>query len=320
MTDFEIKRKEPMVRKKILMFGSYVADLTGTADRLPRAAETVFGHEFKIGPGGKGSNQAIAAYRAGGDVILVTKLGNDVFGNQAKDFYKKEGINTEYVLTDNNFDTGVALICVDETSGQNQILVVPGACMNFSDDDINKLYPAIKDADILLVQHEVNLDALERVIRVSKEKGLTVILNPAPAREISDSMKAAIDIVTPNEVEAEFLTGVKVENEKSASKAADIFHSWGIDVVIITMGCKGAFVSDGKRRELIHTRKVRAIDTTGAGDAFNGGFVVAFSEGKNIFEAVKFANTVGALSVQRKGTAPSMPCRKEIEEALIENA
>ena len=229
------------MKKKIVMFGSYVADLTGTADHLPRAGETVFGERFKIGPGGKGSNQAVAAHRAGADIVLVTKLGKDVFGDLARDFYAQERIAAEYVLTDDEKGTGIALICVDEVSKQNQILVVPGACMNFTDADIETLRPAIEAADILLVQFEVNMDALEKAVDIARAAGVTIVLNPAPARKVSREFICKADIVTPNEVEAAALTGIPVENASDAQKAADIFHSWGIPKGVITLGKQGVF-------------------------------------------------------------------------------
>lgn len=304
------------MKKKIVMFGSYVADLTGTADHLPRAGETVFGERFKIGPGGKGSNQAVAAHRAGADIVLATKLGKDVFGDLARDFYAQERIAAEYVLTDDEKGTGIALICVDEVSKQNQILVVPGACMNFTDADIETLQPAIEAADILLVQFEVNMDALEKAVDIARAAGVTIVLNPAPARKVSREFICKADVVTPNEVEAAALTGIPVENASDAQKAADIFHSWGIPKVVITLGKQGVFASATDEHRMVPARIVEAVDTTGAGDAFNGGFVTALSEGKDLFEAVEFGNALASLAVQKFGTAPSMPMRGEIDKIL----
>ncbi|MBC5648231.1 ribokinase [Christensenella tenuis] len=304
------------MKKKIVMFGSYVADLTGTADHLPRAGETVFGERFKIGPGGKGSNQAVAAHRAGADIVLATKLGKDVFGDLARDFYAQERIAAEYVLTDDEKGTGIALICVDEVSKQNQILVVPGACMNFTDADIETLRPAIEAADILLVQFEVNMDALEKAVDIARAAGVTIVLNPAPARKVSREFICKADVVTPNEVEAAALTGIPVENASDAQKAADIFHSWGIPKVVITLGKQGVFASAADEHRMVPARIVEAVDTTGAGDAFNGGFVTALSEGKDLFEAVEFGNALASLAVQKFGTAPSMPMRGEIDKIL----
>ena len=305
-----------IMKKKIVMFGSYVADLTGTAEHLPRAGETVFGELFKIGPGGKGSNQAVAAHRAGADIILATKLGKDVFGDLARDFYTQEDIAADYVLTDDEKGTGIALICVDQVSKQNQILVVPGACTNFTDADIETLRPAIEAADILLVQFEVTMDALERVMDIARTAGVMVVLNPAPARKVSREFICKADIVTPNEVEAAALTGVSVGDAADAEKAAAVFHEWGIPQVVITMGRRGVVASTPDESRMVRARAVEAVDTTGAGDAFNGGFVPALSEGKDLFEAVEFGNALASLAVQKFGTAPSMPMRSEIEKIL----
>ena len=305
-----------MKKKKIVMFGSYVADLTGIAEHLPKAAETVFGDEFKIGPGGKGSNQAVAAHRAGADITIVTKIGRDVFGQLATDFYRKENINTEYVLVDEEKGTGVALICVDQQTGQNQILVIPGACTNFTQSDIDKIRVVLQDADILLAQFEVNMEALAQVIGIAESAGVMVVLNPAPAREISLETLQKVDIITPNEVEAEALTGVAVPDEAGAKAAADVFHSWGIPSVIITMGKQGVFVSTVEGTRMVPARLVEAVDTTGAGDAFNGGFVTGISEGTDLFAAAEFGNMVASLSVQKFGTAPSMPLREEIDKLV----
>ncbi|MEA5003000.1 MAG: ribokinase [Christensenella sp.] len=305
-----------MDKKKIVMFGSYVADLTGRAPHLPKAAETVFGDEFKMGPGGKGSNQAVAAFRAGADITVVTKIGKDVFGELFLDFYNNEGMATDHVLQDEEKGTGIALICVDEGTGQNQILVVPGACTNFTDADLEEMRSLLREADILLMQFEVNLDALEKVMRMAKEENVTVVLNPAPARDIGKDILAMCDIITPNEVEAEALSGVAVTGEKSARQACGVFHAMGIPHVIITMGKLGVFVSTPDGDRMVPARIVDAVDTTGAGDAFNGGFVAGIAEGMDMFGATEFGNVVASLSVQKFGTAPSMPHRAEIDKVF----
>lgn len=305
-----------MEHKKIVMFGSYVADLTGVAEHLPMAGETVFGEKFKIGPGGKGSNQGVAAHRAGADVKIITKLGHDVFGELALNFYKENGISTEYILMDEEMGTGIALICVDQKTKQNQILVVPAACTNFTPENMEKIRPYIVEADILLVQFEVNMDALEQAITMAKDAGVTVVLNPAPARKVPRELLAKVDYITPNEVEAETLTGVAVKDEAGAQRAAEVFHSWGISGVVITMGKNGVYASDGTTAKMVPAYQVECVDTTGAGDAFNGGFVTALSEGKNLFEASVFGNALASLAVQKFGTAPSMPQRKDIDRVL----
>lgn len=302
-----------MKREKIVVFGSFVVDLTSWAQHLPVPGETVKGSSFKLGPGGKGSNQAVAASRAGADVTLVTKVGNDVFGKVALDFYKKEKMTTKHIFVDKEKETGTALIMVDETSGQNQILVVSGACGNITEKETASIEQLIDEAGILLLQLEVNMDAMERVIDMAHAKGKTIVLNTAPAQKLPDSLLKKIDIVTPNEIEAGILTDMKVETEQDAEKAANILLGKGIKNVVITMGKNGVFVMTTLRHEFIPSMKVKAIDTTGAGDAFNGGFVTALSEGKDIFEAARFGNIVGALSVTKLGTAPAMPYRKDID-------
>ena len=296
----------------VAMFGSFVVDLTTRQKNLPVPGQTIIGSWFKMGPGGKGSNQAVAAHRAGADVKLITKLGKDPFASVALDFYRAEGIATEHVLIDDAHATGIALIMVDEVSGQNQIVVVPAACMHVTDEDIERSRPVIESAKILLLQMEINLDALCKVIEIAHNAGVLVVLNPAPAASIPDEALAMVDVVTPNESEAQLLTGVEVKNEGDAGRAAEHFLKKGVKNVVITLGAMGAFATDGARSELVGRLEVDAVDTTGAGDAFNGGFAAALAEGKDLFEALRFGNATGALSVTRYGTAPSMPTREEI--------
>ncbi len=305
------------MKKKVVVFGSFVVDLTGRTPRLPVPGETVMGTSFAMGPGGKGSNQAVAAHRAGADMTLVTKVGKDVFGTVATDFYKEEGMDTSYIFEDESKETGCALISVDENTAQNEIVVISGACGNITPEDVEKSRSLIESAGILLLQLEINLDALYKVIDIAHEAGVTIVLNPAPAAELPDEVLRKIDIVTPNETEAQVLTGVKIENEADAKKAAKVFMDKGVKEVVITLGSLGAFAMDQEKSELVERLNVDAIDTTGAGDAFNGGFVMALAEGKDLFTALRYGNVTGALSVTKLGTAPSMPSREEIN-ALYE--
>ena len=300
--------------RKVVVFGSYVTDLTGRTGRLPVPGETVKGSVFLMGPGGKGSNQAVAAHRAGADVTLVTKVGSDVFGTMAVDFYKKEGMDTSYVFVDEKKETGCALILVDETTAQNEIVVLSGACDNITPEDVESCRELIASADILLVQLEINFDALFQAVDIAWEAGVTIVLNTAPAAKLPDEFLRKIDIVTPNETEAKLLTGVTIETEEDARKAAAVFMEKGVKEVVITLGSMGAFAMNRERSELVGRLPVEAIDTTGAGDAFNGGFVMALAEGKDLFTALRYGNVTGALSVTRRGTAPSMPDRKAIDE------
>jgi len=307
-----------MANKKIVVFGSFVTDLTSRQEGLPVPGQTLLGTSFKTGPGGKGSNQAIAAHRCGADVTMVTKVGNDVFAGMVRDFYKKEGMDTSWFFVDEVNSTGSALIMVDDKTGQNMIVVVGGACQNFTKEEVEKARPLIESASILLLQHEINFDAQFEAIRAAKKAGVTVVLNPAPANKIPSDIIKLIDIVTPNETEAEAITGVKVTDKESAKKAADVFFKQGVKKVVITMGKLGAYANDGERDELFPCLPVKTVDTTGAGDAFNGGFVTALAEGKDLFEALRFGNAVGSLSTTKLGTAPSMPQRKEVDEALAQ--
>lgn len=305
--------------KPIVVFGSFVVDLTGRSRGLPAPGQTVLGSSFRMGAGGKGSNQAVAAHRAGADVTLVTKIGRDVFGGVALDFYGNEGMRTDYVLRDAARETGVALIMVDEESAQNEIVVVPGACGNITPEDVERCRRLIEGAAILLVQLEINFDALFRAIDIAHAAGVRIVLNPAPASALPAELLRKIDVVTPNETEARLLTGVEVRTLEDARRAAGVFLNQGVKNVVITMGSLGAFATDGVRSELLPRLKVDAVDTTGAGDAFNGGFVTALSEGCNLFEALRYGNATGALSVTRLGTAPSMPRRAEIDRMVLEN-
>jgi len=300
--------------KKVVVFGSFVVDLTGRTPALPVPGETLMGSRFMMGPGGKGSNQAVAAHRLDADVTLVTKVGKDVFGTVATDFYKKEGMDISYIFEDEEKETGCALILVDEITGQNEIVVISGACGNITQEDVEKSRKLIESAGVLLLQLEINMDAMRKVVDIAYEAGVKIVLNPAPAGDISDDILRKVDIITPNETEAQALTGVKIENEEDAKRAAAVFMEKGVKEVVITLGSMGAFAMNQEKSELVERLSVDAIDTTGAGDAFNGGFVTALAEGKDLFEALRYANVTGALSVTRLGTAPAMPYRSEVDE------
>ena len=305
--------------KRIVDFGSFVVDVTSRSKGLPLPGQTLLGTAFKLGPGGKGSNQAVAAHRAGADIVFVTKLGRDVFGKIATDFYAAEGMNAEHLLFDDEAETGAALIMVDEISAQNEIVVVSGACGRVTPEDVERIRPLVESASYLLLQLEVNFDALYRVVDIAHAAGVTVVLNPAPAAELPAQLYPKLDIVTPNETEAQAMTGVKVDSLESAREAAAVLLGKGVGKVVITLGAMGAYATDGVRDELIERLKVDAVDTTGAGDAFNGGFVTALSEGHDLFAALRYGNVTGALSVTKRGTAPSMPTRAEID-ALMKQA
>jgi ribokinase len=303
-----------MAGKKIIVFGSYVTDLTSHSPQLPVPGETLKGISFKNGPGGKGSNQAVAANRAGADVLLITKLGEDVFGEMAKDFYVSENMMIDGIFTDKEYSTGCALIMVGDDTAQNLIVVIPGACEHFSKEDLKVSRKYIDEADILLTQLETNYEASSEMLRYAKSKGCLTVLNPAPSQTLDDEILSNVDIITPNETEATILTKIIVDDKpENARAAAERFMERGVKKVIITLGANGVYGTDG-REELFWPAKAPApvVDTTGAGDAFNGGFVAGLSFGYDFFEAIRYGSVIGGLAVTRFGTAPAMPYSKEI--------
>lgn len=301
---------------RVVVMGSFVVDLMGRTPHLPQPGETVKGNVFKIGPGGKGANQAVAAHRAGADIKLITKIGNDEFGELAKNNFIKEGMDVSNIYIDDNRETGAALIMVDEVSSENKIVVIPGACENITDCDIETSSKLIKGCDFFLTQLETNIDSIEKSIKLAAEHGAKVIFNPAPIQPISKEILKYVDIITPNEVEASILTGIKIESENDAKIVAKKLQEMGVKNIVITLGSKGCYVKTENEEKFIPSFKVEAVDTTGAGDAFNGGFVTALSEGKNIFESAIFGNAVAALSVTKLGTAPAMPNRDQVNRFL----
>jgi len=304
--------------KKIVVVGSFVVDLMGRASHLPSQGETVKGDVFRVGPGGKGSNQAVAAKRLDADISLITKIGKDDFGQIALNSFNKENISTENIFFDDNLSTGAALIMVDNNTSQNKILVLLGACENITIADIQKAKNVINKADILLTQLEINVNAVDDLITFAHELGKIVILNPAPVQKIDDSLYSKIDIITPNEIEAEILTGIKVENFDDARKASEIFKKKGVKNIVITRGEYGLFVSTENGEKMIPAIKTDVLDTTGAGDSFNGAFATALAEGLDIESASIFANIAASLSVTKIGTAPSMPYRSEVDSYIKE--
>ena len=301
---------------KVVVFGSFAVDLMARTPHFPNPGETVMGKSFILGPGGKGFNQAVAAHKAGANVTMVTKLGCDTFATVALDTMKSLGMDSSHVIQTSTASTGVALITVDETNGQNEIVVVPGACSTISIEEVESLRPLLAEAQMLLTQLETNLDVTWHVIRIAKELGCTVILNPAPAQTVPDEILSLVDIITPNEVEAEIISGIAVDSAETAAKAANWFLGKGVRKVIITLGSRGCYVHDGIEGQLLPARKVAAVDATGAGDAFNGGLAAALAAGAPLIDAAEFATALASLSVQRIGTTSSMPTRSEINAIL----
>ena len=304
--------------KKVTVFGSFVVDLMGRCPHLPVPGETVKGSIFKMGPGGKGFNQGVAAHKAGADVTMVTKLGEDAFADVALSTMKKLGMDTGRIFSTSQTETGSALIMVDENTSQNEIVVILGACDTITDEEVESISDLLDQSEFLLTQLETNLSSVEKVIDIAYEKGVKIILNTAPVQPVSDSILSKVDLITPNEVEAEILTGIPVDREENAGRAADFFFEKGVKNVLITMGGKGVYLATPEKRGIISAYRVNAVDTTGAGDAFNGGLVAALAEGKDLWEAAAFANALAAISVQRIGTTPAMPDREEIDSFIRE--
>lgn len=304
-----------MMGKKIVVVGSSNTDMIIKVPHVPVPGETIIGGKFSIAAGGKGANQAVAAARAGGDVTFIARIGDDMFGQQAKDGFVKDNINVDHVLSDKDAPSGVALIFVGE-DGQNSIAVASGANANLSPSDVQAASDAISTSDILIMQLETPLETVQKAASIASDNGVKVILNPAPAQALSDNILRNISILTPNESESELLTGIKVETEKDAAAAADALMAKGIETVIITMGPKGAFVATADSKELVSGFSVKAVDATAAGDVFNGTLAVAIAEGKPLKKAVSFANAAAALSVTKLGAQPSAPTREEIDKFL----
>jgi len=302
--------------KKIVVVGSSNTDMIIKVPHVPVPGETIIGGTFSIAAGGKGANQAVAAARAGGDVTFVARVGDDMFGEQAKEGFVKDNINVDHVLSDKDAPSGVALIFVGE-DGENSIAVASGANANLSASDVEAAGDAISSADILIMQLETPLDTVLKAASIASENGVKVILNPAPAQPLSDDILKHVSILTPNESEAEILTGIKVQTEDDAAAAADALMAKGIETVIVTMGAKGAFVVTADSKELVAGFSVKAVDATAAGDTFNGALAVALAEGKALKTAVSFANAAAALSVTKLGAQPSAPTREEIDKFLV---
>jgi len=301
--------------KKIVVVGSSNTDMIIKVPWIPKPGETILGGKFSTAAGGKGANQAVAAARVGGDVIFLARIGNDMFGQKAKEGFIKDKINVEYVLTDESEPSGVALICVAE-DGENIIAVAGGANSNLSPADIEKQSDVISSADILVGQLETPLETIHKAVSIASDNGVKVILNPAPAQELSDDILGKISILTPNESEAHLLTGIKVDSETDAAKAADVLMGKGVQIVLLTMGPRGAYIATAEFKELIPGFKVKAVDATAAGDVFNGALAVAIAHSKPIREAVSFANAAAALSVTKLGAQPSAPTKDQVDKFL----
>jgi ribokinase len=302
-------------RPPVLVIGSSNTDLIIKVARIPKPGETILGGEFARAAGGKGANQAVAAARAGGEVTFIARVGRDANGEQAVAGFAAEGIDVKRVIRDAKCPSGVAFILVDP-DGENSIVVASGANDRLNPTDVRQAKSAFRRARIVLLQLETPLPTVAAAIELAVACGVQVVLNPAPARPVPAQLLRRVYLLTPNQSEAELLTGVTVDDEVAAAKAADRLLARGVKNVIITMGLRGAFVAGKDLRQMIPGFKVKAVDATGAGDIFNGTLAVALAQGRSLLEAARFACASAAISVTRFGAQPSAPWPKEIQAML----
>jgi len=303
---------------RVFVLGSYIADMIMRTPHLPRRGETVIGGPFRIGPGGKGSNQAVAARRAGAEVLLATRVGDDPLGRDALALFAAEGIDARAVVTDTQgIATGAALIMVEEASAENMIAVALGACAHFTAAEVDAAVAAARGCAVALFQHETNPEATLRALAATRAAGTRTILNPAPARALPPESFAAIDMLIPNETEAMALTGIATDEADGIRAAAATLRARGCGTVIVTLGARGTYVDSPGLQALVPAAPgIVPVDTTGAGDCFAGCLAAALGEGRDLHEALRFANTGAGLSTTRHGAAPAMPQRAEIDAWL----
>ena len=302
-----------MEKNRILVIGSSNTDMTVRSATLPKPGETVLGGDFRMGPGGKGANQAVAARLLGGEVTFVCKLGRDMFGEGASKHYESCGLDTSKILWSDK-PSGVALITVD-SKAENSIVVASGANADMTVTDIDSIADIIKSSGILLLQLEIPMDAVVHAAEIAYNAGVQVVLNPAPAAVLPAELLKCVSILIPNETEASAISGIDINNFETAAAAAERLKGMGVREVIITMGSRGSVVCDGECT-FVPAVKVNAVDTTAAGDTFCGGVCVALSEGKDLLEAVKFATAASSIAVQRPGAQDSIPNRCEVDKLL----
>ena len=305
------------MKQQIVVIGSSNTDLIVKAPRIPKPGETILGGRFIKAAGGKGANQAVAAARAGGRVSLIARIGEDAFGDEAISGFKADRIDTRWIRRDAHHSSGVALIVVD-AEGENSIAVAPGANDHLGPADVTAAAEVIGQASIVVLQLEVPLAGVGTATRLAAERGVPVLLNPAPAQTLPAALLEQVSILTPNETEVESLTGIRVSDEASARRGAHALRDRGVETVIITLGPRGVYCLSPSLEGLVTGFSVQAVDTTAAGDTFNGALAVALAEDVDLSEALRFAQAAAALSVTKEGAQPSAPSRKTIEQFLAE--
>ena len=303
---------------QVTVVGSFMYDLVATVPRRPKTGETLVGNTFGMFLGGKGANQAIAASRVGSKVTMVGRLGNDFFGKQFLEKFSREGINTDFVTQDNENGTGVAMPLID-ASGDNSIVIIPQANMALTVENINQAQSTIADADVLVMQCEVPMDANQRAAEIAKQNDTLVILNPAPAQLIPDQILKLVDIIIPNEIETETLTGLPTKTDNEVLVAGRNLLSKGVETVILTLGDRGSLLLNEDGEKLIPAFDVSVVDTTAAGDSFCGVLAASLANGISINLSVEIANAAGALAVTKLGAEPSLPQRDAIDDLLQSN-
>lgn len=300
---------------RIVVIGSSNTDLVVNTDRAPEGGETVLGNGFVVNHGGKGANQAVAVSRIGGTVSFISKVGNDTFGSQMRRHYEDEDMDVSYVFVDALAPSGVALIIVDGKA-ENRIVVAPGANGNLTEEDIDKAGLAVEKSEFVLLQLEIPMTTVEYAVRMAALLGKKVIVNPAPACPLSEELLRDVYLITPNETEAGILTGITIVDNDSAIKAAEALLGLGVQNVVITLGEKGALVYNAEVSMFVPAYQVKAVDTTAAGDVFNGALAVALSEGRTLPDAARFACAASAISVTRMGAQNSVPSRDELDNYI----
>ena len=300
---------------RIAVVGSSNMDLVVKSNRIPVVGETILGGDFIMVPGGKGANQAVAAAKLGAEVYFVAKLGKDVFAEQSLANFRKETVNTKYVIQTDDAPSGVALMLVDD-GGNNLIVVAPGANQKLLPADVENAKSDIASCGAVVAQLEVPIETIECAAKIANDLKVPFVLDPAPARELGPELLSMVDVLTPNETEAQILTGIEVTDEESARAAAGNLLGRGVKAVILTLGDKGFLLADSEQTKYVSSQKVEAVDSTAAGDAFTGSLAVGIAQNKALSEAALFANYVAALSVTKMGAQPSMPTLGEVESFM----